>query len=217
MNEKQIAIVLYKLRTEKKLNIDELLNDTLGYYGLKPEQKSHYFKILNYKYNNGIKHLNNNQLANIISKIESDGYQEETIRARLNFYQIDISYLEEIINFFKSYSESNIPIDVSEIDKNFKGVQVASRDDFNMIINQGYTGDWVLTPSSVIHRFVQVASMNETGRFPRGNFLNAEIENIEPIEHGGQIRYRIFIKNPIVIDSGNRNIKFNMNPVKYIN
>jgi hypothetical protein len=58
--------------------------------------------------------------------------------------------------------------------------------------------------------------MNETGTFPRGNYLNAEIEKFEPIKYGDQTRYRIYIKNPRVIDSGNRNVKFNLNPVKYI-
>ena len=133
----------------------------------------------------------------------------------MEYYEINDSYYENILDFFQSFSISNEPIDVSEIDENFKGVQVASRDDFNMIINQGFTGDWVLTPSSVKNNYVQVASMNETGNFPRGNYLNAEIEKFEPINYGDQIRYRIHIKNPVVVDSGNRNVKFNLNPVKY--
>ena len=58
--------------------------------------------------------------------------------------------------------------------------------------------------------------MNETGTFPRGYYLNADIVRVEPIKYGDQIRYRVFISNPVVINTGNRNVKFNVNPVRYI-
>ena len=217
MNDKQIAIVLYQLHAEKNFNFDEILDSKLDNFDLNAIEKSNHFDLIKLKYENGIKHLNDNQLKNIITKINSDGYSDELIKERLKFYEVKDDNFEYILNFFNWYTISNKPIDVSKIDENFKGVQVASRDDFNMIINQGYTGDWVLTPSSVKNRYVQVASMNETGTFPRGNYLNAEIEKFEPIKYGDQTRFRIFIKNPVVIDSGNRNVKFNLNPVKYIN
>src|SRR5680860_788580 len=160
--------------------------------------------------------MNQNQLSNIIERINSTGFDEEMVKSRLKFYEIENIYFEEILAFFKYFLESNRSVEISEIDEEFKGVQVASRDDFNKIINQVYIGDCVLTPRSIKYNYVQVASMNETGTFRRGHYLNAEIEKFEPIEYGDQTRYRIFIKNPIVIDSGDRNVKFNLNPVKYI-
>ena len=216
MNNKQIATLLYQLHQEKTSDLDKVLKEKLNFYNLDQNQKNQFKNELINRYQNGIKKLNQNQLSNIIGKINTSRYDEVMVKSRLKFYEIDKGYFEEILGFFKNYSDSNIAVDVSEIDAYFKGVQVASRDDFNKIINQGYTGDWVLTPTSIKHKFVQVASMNETGRFPRGNYLNAEIYKIEPIEYNSQTRYRIHIKNPIVVDSGNRNIKFNMNPVKYI-
>lgn len=216
MNNKQIAIVQSQLHQENSTNLDQLLDEKLNFFNLNPEEKKSFKEKIKNRFENGIKALNKNQLSNIIEKIDQNNYDQETIKAKLNFYEIDKQYHHEILQFFKDYSSSNIAIDVSKIDENFKGLQVASRDDFNTIINQGFTGDWVLSPNSISHNFVQVASMNETGRFPRGNYLNAEITKIEPVKHGDQTRYRIFIKNPIVIDSGNRNVKFNMNPVTYI-
>ena len=217
MNNKQIAIVLHQLHEERKSDLSKSIIEKLSFFNLNTEQKQEYTNLIKSKYENGIKILNKNQLSNIIIKIDSESYNEEFIKSRLKFYEIEKTYFQEIISFCKSYSELNIAIDVSNIDRDFKGVQVASRDDFNTIINQGYTGDWVLTPNSIKYNFIQVASMNETGKFPRGNYLNAEITNLEPVKYGDQTRYRIFIKNPIVIDSGNRNVKFNLNPVKYIN
>jgi len=216
MNNKQYAIVQYQLHQENNSNLNHSLEEKLKFFNLNEEEKERYKEKIKNSYKNGIKALNKNQLLNIIDKISVSRYDEDSIKSRLKFYEIDMLYYSEILNFLKDYSSLNIAIDVSNIDENFKGVQVASRDDFNTIINQGYTGDWVLSPNSITHNFVQVASMNETGRFPRGNYLNAEITKIEPVKYDSQTRYRIHIKNPIVIDSGNRNVKFKMNPVTYI-
>lgn len=216
MKNKQIANVLFKLHGDKTTDIGEILDEELNYFNLNPSQKQKMQTEIIQKFLNGIKYLNQNQLLNILEKTNFSGFDEEMIKSRLKFYEIENIYFEEILAFFKDYIDSNVAIDVSDIDEEFKGVQVASRDDFNRIINQGWTGDWVITPSSVKHNRVQVASMNESGRFPRGHYLNADIENISPIPYGDQTRYRIFINNPVIIDSGNRNVKFNLNPVKYI-
>lgn len=216
MKNKQIANVFCKLHGDKTIDLAKRLDEELNFFNLNSSQKQKIHTEIIQKFLNGIKHLNQNQLLNILEKTNFSGFDEEMIKSRLKFYEIEKMYFDEILSFFKDYIASNVAIDVSDIDDEFKGVQVASRDDFNRIINQGWTGDWVITPSSVKHSRVQVASMNETGRFPRGHYLNAEIEDISPIEYGVQTRYRIFISNPVIIDSGNRNVKFNLNPVKYI-
>ena len=95
-------------------------------------------------------------------------------------------------------------------------VQVASRDNFNTIINQGWTGDWDLTPEYIEPRRVQVASMNDNGAFPRGCYLNADIIDMRPIQYPDKIRYRLFIANPVIINTGNRNVRFTSNPVRHI-
>lgn len=216
MNKKQIAIVLHQLHEKRTSNLDKALSEKLEFFNLDAEEKKKYHKLIKIKYEHGIKGLNKFQLKNIIEKIYSDGFNEEFIKSRLKFYETQEQYFHEIISFSKNYSDTITVTDISDIDLDFKGVQVASRDDFNKIINQGYTGDWVLTPNNVKYNYVQVASMNETGPFCRGHYLNAEIERIEPILYGNQTRYRIYIKNPVVVDSGNRNVKFNLNPVRYI-
>ncbi len=58
--------------------------------------------------------------------------------------------------------------------------------------------------------------MNDGGVFPRGYYLNADIADIQPIQYNDQIRYRVFITNPVIINTGNRNVRFNLNPVRYI-
>ena len=82
MNTKQIAIVLYQLHIENNLNIEEVLNKKLDNFNLSSEEKLNYSDKLKTKYLNGIKHLNSNQLKNIISRINSDGYNNELIKSR---------------------------------------------------------------------------------------------------------------------------------------
>ena len=167
------------------------------------------------EFNRGVGILNSKQFENLIEEqqIKPD---VSSIRRRLGIYEIKEDYQENIVMFFQNFAKANESIDVSELDLKFKGIQVASRDNFNTIINQGWTGDWDLNPDNINIRNVQVASMNDEGQFPRGYYLNAEIIKIEPINYPEKIRYRIFISNPKIINTGNRNVKFIAQPVRYI-
>ena len=208
MNEIQKSSLLFQLHTKNEEEISNVLN------GLSEEDSL----ILNHVYNNGIKHLNANQLKNILNQIdENHQYNQNDIKSRLNFYEISEQYFENIMSFFEGYKLSLEPICVEDLDEGFSGVQVATRDDFNKILADGYTGDWVLSPENIRIRKVQIASMNETGNYPRGYFINADIKKIERVYWGTQLRHRVFIENPKIFNSGNNNIKFNNNPVRYIN
>ena len=208
MNKIQKSSLLLQLHTKNEEEISNVLN------GLSEEDSL----ILNHVYNNGIKHLNANQLKNILNQIdENHQHNQNDIKSRLNFYEISEQYFENIMNFFEGYKLSLEPICVEDLDEAFRGVQVATRDDFNKILADGFTGDWVLSPESITIRKVQIASMNETGNYPRGYFINADIKKIERVYWETQLRHRIFIENPKIVNSGNNNIKFNNNPVRYIN
>ena len=208
MNKIQKSSLLLQLHTKNEEEISNVLN------GLSEEDSL----ILNHVYNNGIKHLNANQLKNILNQIdENHQYNQNDIKSRLNFYEISEQYFENIMSFFEGYKLSLEPICVEDLDEGFRGVQVATRDDFNNILADGYTGDWVLSPENIRIRKVQIASMNETGNYPRGYFINADIKKIERVYWETQLRHRIFIENPKIVNSGNNNIKFNNNPVRYIN
>ena len=208
MNKIQKSSLLLQLHKKNEQEISNVLN------GLSEE----YISTLNHMYNSGIKHLNANQLKNILNQIdENHQYNQNDIKSRLNFYEISEQYFENIMSFFEGYKLSLEPICVEDLDEGFRGVQVATRDDFNKILADGYTGDWVLSPENIETRKVQIASMNETGNYPRGYFINADIKKIEQVYKRTQLRHRIFIENPKIIHSGNNNIKFNINPVRYIN
>ena len=208
MNKIQKSSLLFQLHKKNEQEISNVFN------GLSEE----YISTLNHMYNNGIKHLNANQLKNILNQFDDNHqYNQNDIKSRLSFYEISEQYFENIMSFFEGYKLSLEPICVEDLDEGFRGVQVATRDDFNKILADGYTGDWVLSPENIRIRKVQIASMNETGNYPRGYFINADIKKIEKVYRGTQLRHRIFIENPKIVNSGNNNIKFNNNPVRYIN
>lgn len=167
-------------------------------------------------FNNGIGNLNSKQLSNILKEVEENGVNVDNIKSRLKYYEVDARFHQNIIQFIQDFFQANQPFDVGNLDIKFKGVQVASKDNFNSIINQGWTGDWDLNPDNIVPRRVQIASMNENGQFPRGCYLNADITDIQAIQYPGKIRYRIFIANPVIVNTGNRNVKSIAQPVRYI-
>lgn len=216
MTAQQRTYLLMLLHSIPSSTRKEKLNAEMKHWGL--SQNEFQRELLNVEniFNNGIVNLNSNQLDNLLKQVKQNGLNLGDIKKRLTFYEINEGFHQNIIQFFQDYFNASEPIDVSDLDTNFRGVQVASRDDFNTIINKAWTGDWDLNPDNIEPRRVQVASMNDTGAFPRGYYLNADIVNIQPIQHPDKIRYRLFIANAVIINTGNRNVKFIAQPVRYI-
>jgi len=216
MTAQQRAFLLMLLHTTPNNQRKDALDSQILNFGLSVEEKEEHKKNIEISFNNGIGNINLNQLNNLLKIAEEKEFSSDAIKTKLRFYGVDSSFDDYIIEFFRDYIQSNKEINVGKLDNDFKGVQVASRDNFNTIINQGWTGDWDLQPHNINPRRIQVASMNETGPFPRGCYLNADIIDTQPIQYDDKIRYRIFIANPIVVNTGNRNVKFSTNPVRYI-
>lgn len=216
MTGQQKTYLLMLLHSLTNSDRHERLNSEMKHFGLSDDDLQTELLNVENSFNNGIRNLNSNQLDNLLRQAQQNGINTDDIKRRLTFYEINENFHQKIIQFFQDYIQSNEPIDVGNLDADFKGVQVASRDNFNTIINQGWTGDWDLNPDNIDTRRVQVASMNDDGAFPRGCYLNADIINIQPIQYPDKIRYRLFIANPIIINTGNRNVKFIAQPVRYI-
>ena len=204
------------LHSLPKSDRNERLNSEMKHFGLSDNELQIEIANVESVFNEGIRNLNANQLNNILTIVQQNGITDDNIKKRLEFYEVDNDFHENIIQFFEDYAKTNEPIDVGNLDTEFRGVQVASRDNFNDIINKGWTGDWDLNPDNIDPRRVQVASMNDDGPFPRGCYLNADIVEIQAIKHADKIRYRLFIANPSIINTGNRNVKFIAQPVRYI-
>jgi len=216
MTAQQRAFLLMLLHSTPANQRGEVLNSQILNFGLEDKEKQGQIKKIDESFKNGIGNLNSNQLSSLLKIAEGKNLNSDAIIIKLKFYEVKPEFHECIIEFFKDYIHSNKEICVSDLDNDFKGVQVASRDNFNTIINQGWTGDWDLQPDNIKPRRIQIASMNEVGIYPRGCYLNADIVDIKPIQYDDKVRYRIFISNPIPINTGNRNVKFSTNPVRYI-
>lgn len=216
MTAGQRAYLLMLLFSVPRNDRNERLSSEMTHFGLSDSELQLEQINIESAFNNGIRHLNLNQLNNILSKMPQNGVTPDYIRRRLEFFEINKDFHENIIQFFQDYVQVGESIDVGDLDPEFHGIQVASRDNFNTIINQGWTGDWDLNPENIDPRRVQVASMNDDGAFPRGYYLNADIIDIKPIQYPDKTRYRLFIANPVVINTGNRNVRFISQPVRHI-
>lgn len=216
MTRRQRAYILMLLHSSKNSERNEKLHSEMKHFGLSDSEYQSEIKNVESAFKCGIERLNLNQLNIILRQALENGVNPDNLRSRLEFFEINKDFHENIIQFVQDYMQAEESVDVSDLDAEFHGVQVASRDNFNTIINQGWTGDWDLNPDNIEPRRVQIASMNDDGIFPRGYYLNADIIDIQEIEYTGKIRYRLFIANPEIINTGNRNVKFIAQPVRYI-
>ncbi len=217
MTGPQRAFLLSSLFKSNLTDIESYVRTIAVDFGLSEAERIVQTENIIRIFNDGIKNLNNNQFDNILNKVKETGFDEASIRKKLDFYGIDEEYHQNILRFFDDSFLADRPIDVDNLEMDFRGVQVATRDNFNTIINNGYTGDWDLQPNNIDPRRIQIASMNENGPYPRGCYINADIDRIDPIlQPDGSLRYRIFITNPLIVNTGKRNVKFIAQPVRYM-
>lgn len=216
MTIEQNTYLIASLFQSKNKGVENLIDTLMSEFSISERDVQHFKQKILEEYNQGVRNLNLNQFNNLISIARDENFNENEIVTKLNFYEIKKEHHQNIIKFLKGHERSYRTISVYKMDSNFKGVQVATNDNFNEILSCGYTGDWVIDPKNVKPLRVQIASMNETGSYPRGYYMNADIDRMEPIKYQKKIRYRIYLKNPTVVNSGNRNIKFSNNPVRYI-
>lgn len=216
MTKEQKSTLIFSLFKSNSFEDNEQLDSLIHQFGVSSNDVTSAKEELLEEVNTGVGQLNHNQFDNLLKMSLQQSLSDSDISSKLNFYEIDKSYHKNIMAFLEGYKMAHKSIKVDKLDVVFKGVQVATFDDFSQILNQKFTGDWVIDPKNVKPFRIQIASMKETGSYTRGYYINADIEKMEPVDYEGKTRYRIFITNPIIVNSGNRNIKFNNNPVRYI-
>jgi hypothetical protein len=159
--------------------------------------------------------LNDLQRWNIIDLIKGRS-NSETIASRMRYYGSEEGSIAMFLNFNEAYKTYAKGLKVHELEADFKGVQIATRDSLFDIRNVGYTGYWKLNPGRVRNRKIQLASMSDAGPTPRGYYLNAEVVDVEEVQTNDGVRYKVVLANAVIKNSGNPNVKFNRTPVTYI-
>jgi hypothetical protein len=216
MNNKQRVHIVMLLHKASISEFDEVLYSEIQNFGLDEDEIHKGMSEVKDFFSNGIKNLNQKQLTNIIALVKDNKFQKDLIINRLIFFGIEKRFHDNIIQFLKDYIESYKAINVKDITYDFRGVQVATTDNFYETLARGWTGDWELDLKRLNPRRIQIASMNEEGRFPRGYCINADITETELVEGVGNKRYKVYFTNAEIVDTGNRNVKFNQKPVRYI-
>jgi hypothetical protein len=217
MNEIQRAFILEKMIAIPSPQRVELVNDQIDFFGLSNQDKVAAISDLFENFNQGLGLLTEKQFVALKEKLKN-GANLDSLRRLLIFFDINEAGQEVILNYFKALKNANSEVDVIAIDEDFSGIQVVTDGDFNKILQQGWTGEWIIDfdrfTQSKIKR-IQIASMREDGPYPRGFYINADIVSVSPTPHE-EGRYRFVFENAQIFNSGNRNVKFSQNPVRYI-
>lgn len=160
--------------------------------------------------------LNDLQRLNVLDMIEQRSTAQD-IEKRMAFYGSAGESVAAVVALSEAYGNYSKGVKVEDLETDFVGVQIATRDSLLDIRNLGYTGYWRLNPRKVKNRRIQLASMAEGGPTPRGYYLNAEVVEVEEVETKDGVRYKVVLANAVIKNSGNPNVKFNRTPVTYIN
>ncbi len=194
--------------------------EKLSNFGVNPDETLEIEELsskLNYLYNQGLCVLSRSQFTRLSEIVKNDGYVEERIQRQLRVvFDIEEEYHPAIHDFYRKYSLMHKEIFVNDLCSGFTGVQVVTADNFNTLITQGFSGDWVLNPENVPGNYLQIASFSDSGLHPRGYYIIAIITDFMLVPNSDPKRYRIFFRDAQIIDTGNRNIRFNSNPVSLL-
>jgi hypothetical protein len=160
--------------------------------------------------------LNDLQRWNILDMI-NQRVSPQDIEKRMVYYGSEGESVAAVVAFSQVYENYSKGLKVQDLETDFVGVQIATRDSLLDIRTLGYTGYWRLNPKRVKNRRIQMASMADGGPTPRGYYLNAEVVEVEEVETNDGVRYKVVLANAVIKNSGNPNVKFNRTPVTYIN
>lgn len=148
----------------------------------------------------------NKKQTTLLDSYVKDGKSESYIKEKILFFGVNPEDQQEV---FAALVERNRKIDITELDKDFKGLQIATEQDLNKIANEGYTGDWKLDISKAREcEQLRIFSMTD-----RGLYIVSRISKYELLPSG---KYKIHIEDTDFNRLENENIKFTRNVVRYI-
>ena len=95
----------------------------------------------------------------------------------------------------------------------FTGLSIHTDNNLTDLVNQGYTGDWVLNKKKApLQDKIMVIS-----RINMGEYFIASIVDIKEVNSKGKSkRYQVFFERPLKYQRNTDTLKFNQNPIKYV-
>lgn len=144
---------------------------------------------------------------NLLNDYVRNGKDESFVKRRIEFFGVnpeDQSALyEELIN-------SNKKVTITELDKEFKGLQVCTENNLNTLMSDGFSGAWKIDAHRASAcQYVRVFSLTD-----RSLFFIAKISGFERLPNG---KYKILFTEADLQRHEFRNITFTRNVVRYIN
>jgi hypothetical protein len=213
-----VSQYVHAITTAMKVRSNErpqILDQILLGYGISKIQSEEIKRVLLSEVVDMVGVFNDLQRSNILDMLACKE-SKNRLTQRILFYGGNETNVTAILNLYEDYLVFAKGVRVKDLDGDFSGVQIATRDSLVEVRSAGYTGYWKINPKRVKNARIQVASMASEGPTPRGYYLNAEVDEVEAVKTSEGIRYKVKIKNAVIINSGNPKVKFKRSPVTYI-
>lgn len=144
---------------------------------------------------------------NVLNCAITNKKNEDFFMGLLQVFGVDAKNHEPIYNQLLLMNKET---KITELDKDFSGLQICAENNLNALITAGCSGDWKidLTRASACG-YLRVFSLND-----RGLYFIAKIKGFERLRNG---KYKILFENADLQRHESKNLKFNRNVVRYIN
>lgn len=216
LSENQYVGAILKLIESRKVDWDQRVSSVLQDYSLSESHSLIVRSSILQDVEVMFGRLNDLQRMNVIDLIKQRATPPD-IEKRMAYFGSSAESVASVVAMSEAYGNYAKGVKAEDLETDFIGVQIATRDSLIDIKNAGYTGYWKLNPNKVKSKRIQLASMSEDGPTPRGYYLNADVVEVEEVETNDGVRYKVVLANAEIKNSGNPNVRFNRAPVTYIN
>jgi hypothetical protein len=155
---------------------------------------------------NSMTMLNAKQI-NVLNDYVRNGKKEAFVKSRINFFGVKS---EDQAAIYSQLISANKEVHITELDKDFSGLQICTEINLNTLMSNGFSGDWKINVKrAAACGYLRVFSLTD-----RSLFFIARITGFEPLPNG---KYKILFADADLQRHEFKNIKFNRNVVRYIN
>ena len=144
---------------------------------------------------------------NLLNDYVKSGRDESFVKKRISLFGVNP---EDQAALYSQLLLANKEVKITELDKEFSGLQICTENDPNKLMSDGFSGEWKLKLKRAEGcEYLRVFSLTD-----RSLYFTARIAGFERLKNG---KYKIFFTDADLQRHECRNIKFTRNVVRYIN
>jgi hypothetical protein len=144
---------------------------------------------------------------NLLNDYVKSGRDESFVKKRISLFGVNP---EDQAALYSQLLVVNKEVKITELDKEFSGLQICTENDPNKLMSDGFSGEWKLKLKRAEGcEYLQVFSLTD-----RGLYFIAKITGFKKLKNG---KYQLFFTDAELQRHASKNLKFTRNVVRYIN